>query len=80
MPVDWNELYKMLANKGREPSGSRMPSSPLILAAWHVTTPIQKQQRFKEHIQWASDNQQLDEIGSYLRSLAEDQWCHFGEL
>jgi hypothetical protein len=42
--------------------------------------PIEKQLRFKEHIQWAQDNQQIAEIGLYLRSLPEEQWYHFGEL
>ena len=42
--------------------------------------PIEKQWRFKEHIQWAADHSQLDEVGAYLRALSEQQWFHFGEL
>ncbi len=42
-------------------------------------TRLIKQIRFKEHIQWAADNDQIDEIGKYLRSLNEDEWFHFGE-
>lgn len=80
IPRDWNKLYKMLANKRQEASGGWTPSLPLILAAWHCTMPIEKQLRFKEHIQWARDNQQIAEIATYLRSLPEDQWYHFGEL
>lgn len=80
IPRDWHKLYEMLSNKRQNPSGGWTPSLPLILAAWDVTMPIEKQLRFKEHIQWARDNNQLAEIASYLRSLAEDQWYHFGEL
>lgn len=80
IPRDWHKLYEMLDNKRQKPSGSWIPSLPLILAAWHVTMPIEKQLRFKEHIQWANDQNQLAEISSYLRSLPEDQWYHFGEL
>ena len=80
IPRDWHKVYEMLANKCQKPSGGWIPSLPLILAAWDVTMPIEKQLRFKEHIQWASDQNQMAEIGSYLRSLPEDQWYHFGEM
>ena len=31
-------------------------------------------------IQWASDNNQTEEVGKYLRSLLENDWVHFGEI
>ena len=74
------KLWAMLANKRRKPSGGWEPPLPLILAAWDVTMPEEKQLRFKEHIQSAHDNGQIDAIGSYLRSLSEQDWYHFGEL
>jgi hypothetical protein len=80
IPRDWNKLYKMLANKHQKPSGGWEPSLPLILAAWDVTMPIEKQLRFKEHIEWARDQGQLEQIGDYLRSLDEGDWYQFGEL
>ena len=80
IPKDWHKLYEMLANKRQRPSGGWTPSLPLILAAWDVTMPIEKQLRFKEHVQWAWDNNQLDQIGGYLRSLPEQEWYHYGEL
>ena len=80
IPRDWHKLYEMLTNKRQKPSGGWTPSLPLILAAWDVTTPIEKQLRFKEHVQWARDNNQLAEISSYLRSLPDGEWYHFGEL
>ena len=80
IPRDWYKLYEMLVNKQQKPSGGWTPSLPLILAAWDVTMPIEKHLRFKEHIEWAHEQRQLDEIGGYLRSLPENQWFHFGEI
>jgi len=80
IPEDWNQLYQMLNNKKQNLNGSWSPPLPLILAAWHHTSPIEKQLRFKEHIKWAFDNKQGDEIGKYLRSLHEEEWYHFDEL
>ena len=59
----------MLKNKKQKSSGGWEPSLPLILEAWHNTMPIEKQLRFKEHIQWANDNEQIEEIGKYLERL-----------
>lgn len=80
IPRDWHKLYEILKNKRQKSSGGWIPSLSLILAAWDVTMPIEKQLRFREHIQWASDNGQIEEIGKYLRSLNEDDWFHFGEI
>ena len=80
IPKDWHKLYEMLINKRQKPSGGWEPSLPLILAAWNYTMPIEKQLRFKEHIHWAYNNNQIEEIGIYLRSLSEEDWYHFGEL
>jgi hypothetical protein len=80
IPSDWQKFYELLADKKQKPSGGWEPPLPLILAAWHETMPIEKQLRFKEHIQWAADHNQLDEVGQYLRALSEEQWFHFGEL
>jgi hypothetical protein len=80
IPRNWQRLYEMLDNKRRKPSGGWEPPLPLILAAWHETSPIEKQLRFREHIQWATEQHQLDQIGAFLRMLPEDQWLHFGEL
>ena len=80
IPKDWNKLYSILKNTRQKPSGGWEPSLPLILAAWNNTSSIEKQLRFKEHILWASEQNQLDEVGFYLRSLTENDWYHFGEL
>lgn len=77
---DWDKLFKMLKNKKQNSNGGWSPALPLILAAWHHTTPIEKQLRFKEHIQWACDNNQLEEIENYLNNLNEHEWFHFVEI
>lgn len=79
MPMKWNDLYDMLKNTKQKPNGEWEPSLPLILSGWEHTTTLQKCLIFKEHIQWASDNNQLEEIGKYLRSLPENNWYHYGE-
>lgn len=79
MPAQWNRLFEMLKNKSQKATGGWEASLPLILAAWHHSMPIEKQLRFKEHIEWAQQQGQLEEIDLFLRSLPESQWCHFGE-
>ncbi len=80
IPKDWNKLYNMLNDKTQKPTGGWIPSLPLILAAWHCTTPLDKHLRFKEHVQWACDHGQVDEVACYLRALPEDGWYHFVEF
>lgn len=80
VPRDWNKFYKMLANTYQLPSGGWVPALPLILAAWHETDANQKQQRFREHLEWAGSQGQLGKIGPYLRSLHESEWFHHSEL
>ena len=80
VPKDWNKFYKMLANTYQLPSGGWVPALPLILASWHETDADQKQQRFREHLEWAGSQDQLGMIGAYLRSLHEAEWFHHSEL
>jgi len=80
IPCDWTRVYRMLKNKRQKSSGGWEPPLPLILAAWNCTTALEKQLRFKEHIQWAHAESQLAEIGNYLRTLCETDWYHIGEL
>ncbi len=80
IPKNWEKFYQMLSNKRQLPSGAWEPSLPLILAAWHETSPLDKQLRFREHVEWAYQQGQMVEIDAYLRSLSEEDWYHFGEL
>ena len=83
-PKDWGTLYYLLSNKTRSAPGKWQPSPPLTVTDWFCiyATPVKEQMqlRFKEHVEWARDHGQLTEVGSYLRSLAEDEWFHFGDL
>src|SRR4051812_32078617 len=78
MPQRWSELFEMLKEKKREGAGWR-PGLPLILAAWHETPAMEKSARLREHIEWARDHGQLEEIGAFLRGLREQDWFHIGE-
>lgn len=80
VPRDWNKLYRMLANRRQLSSGGWEPALPLILAAWDETEADQKQQRFREHLEWACSLGQLERIGAYLRSLNEAEWFHRSDL
>jgi hypothetical protein len=80
MPPQWSDLFRLLKNTRQKPSGGWEPPLQLILVAWHHSMPIEKQLRFKEHFQWAAAQDQLNEIGDFLRLLPETQWCHFGEI
>lgn len=78
-PAHWSQFYTMLKNTRQKLSGGWEPPLPLILAAWDHSLPIEKQFRFKEHVQWAHDQGQLVAACVFLRSLPEDDWHHFGE-
>jgi len=80
MPSKWNDLFGMLKNTKQSPDGSWTPSLPLILQGWEHTAPIQKFLVLQEQIEWASEQNQLDEIGSFLRLLPEEDWAHYGEI
>jgi len=73
MPMKWNDLFNMLKDKENL-------NLPLILNVWEMSSPLEKNLRFKEHIQSASDHNQLNEIGEYLRNLKEEDWAHYGEI
>ena len=79
-PSKWNEVYGILKHKKQKSSGGWEPPLPLILVAWHHSMPIEKQLRFKEHIEWASKEGQLEEVYEFLIELKESDWIHFGEI
>ena len=54
-PIKWNEVYESLLQvwgKAALPDRDK-PPVPLILAAWHETTGLEKLLRWKETIAWA---------------------------
>lgn len=78
-PIKWNELFNLLKNKQHKPSGGYEPGAPLILAAWYEAEPLFKMARFKEHIEWAANQGQLEQIEVFIKSLKEEDWFHLGE-
>lgn len=77
-PQLWNELWNNLKNK-KQIAGKWQPSLPLILAAWWDTPILLKQLRLMEHLEWADNNEQLQEIANFLTNLCEDQWYHIND-
>jgi len=78
LPTQWNRLWEKLPNRSRV-GGGWEPSAPLILAAWDVTTGLDKMMRLAEHIEWAARHNQLEVVDAYLRGLSEDEWLHIGD-
>lgn len=77
-PQNWDKLWKMLKNKKRVGNGW-IPSLPLILAAWHHSSDSLKRERLMEHLKWAEEQNQIDEINEYLTSFNETDWYHENE-
>jgi hypothetical protein len=73
MPMKWNDLFNMLKYK-------EQLDLPLILNGWEMSSPLEKNLRFKEHIESASNSDQIEKVGEYLRDLPEDDWAHYGEI
>lgn len=78
-PSEWSRLYGLLKNTRRNGTGGWDPPLPLILGAWHDSSPEEKQRRFEEHLRWAQEQDQPPEVGTFLRALPEEDWCHTGE-
>lgn len=75
-PQEWDELWKLLPDRKQKQTGGCTPSLPLILAAWHHATGLDKMLRLREHIEWADAHGVIDDVDVYLRGLAEEQWFH----
>jgi hypothetical protein len=72
-PDRWNQLWERLPNKQRV-GGGWNPPLPLILAAWHDTTALEKMLRLKVHIEYAHQNGVFNEVDAFLRGLRDDDW------
>jgi hypothetical protein len=75
VPDRWNELWELLERSRR--SGSESPPPPLILAAWHSTSGLEKILRLDEQIRFAADQKLTDHVDAFLRGLREDEWVHW---
>ena len=78
MPPLWNQLYELLPNRKRKGFGWE-PALPLILAAWHEASGLSKALRLKEHLEWAESHGALDQVYTFMISLSERDWYHFGD-
>ncbi|MEI8133590.1 MAG: hypothetical protein WCH46_00765 [bacterium] len=68
----------MLPERQRVGAGYE-PSAPLILGGWHYSTNLDKMVRLADHIEWANNHGNLDEISKFLRALPENNWHHLNE-
>jgi hypothetical protein len=73
-PQKWYELYRFLPNKRQS-----HPAVPLILGGWWHSTPAHKQERLREHVEWAAEHGALDSVFRFLSSLREDDGLHLSE-
>ena len=78
-PQKWNEFWNLLPNKRRNGIGW-IPPLPLILAAWWETNDFEKRERLISHINYANEENVLDEISNYLRILSDDDWIYEDEV
>jgi hypothetical protein len=77
-PKRWQELYELLPEKKRK--GNKWdPAVPPILAAWWDTPALLKVLRMREHIEWASKHDYLDNVYRFLSELPESEWHHAGD-
>lgn len=77
-PLKWKKMWELLRNKERK--GNRWkPPLPLILQAWHFTSDFEKKIRLIEHLKWAVEQNQLNEIIEFLSELDENDWYHENE-
>ena len=70
LPDKWNELFNTLRDNGQV-------DLPLILNGWEMSSPIEKQLRFEQHIRWAAEKEQLLEVSSLVREIEEKDWLYF---
>lgn len=75
VPKQWQILYDMLPKKHRK-SARCQPPLPLILAGWSKSTPEEKMAHLREHLEWASRNDCLEKVHSFLSELPEEDWYH----
>lgn len=78
LPQQWSRLYDLLPGRQRVGS-SWQPPLPVTLAAWDDTPSILKIARLREHIEWAHSHGAIEQVGTFLASLPEAAWHHFGD-
>ena len=77
LPPKWQSLWEMLPDRQQGGLGWE-PALPLILAAWHDTSALDKSLRLRSHLEWANEHGVLPAVDTFLRSLSESDWHHLG--
>lgn len=70
-PQDWNRFYLFL--KSKKLPGQKDPPVPLILAA-SCESDATKHGRLSAQLQWAQENQCLEEALLYLNAIPPEEW------
>ena len=53
--MPWDAVYKKLSRQAKK-AELTPPPKPLILGGWHFSGDAEKENRWKETVQWAEDN------------------------
>jgi hypothetical protein len=69
--IHWHEFYAFLQTKTSP--GKNKPPPPLILAASGESDRT-KHGRLRSQLEWASDNDCVDQAIRYLKELSGDRW------
>lgn len=75
-PMRWQDLWESLDGKIQQFNGSWTPPLPLILSGWSFSDDQQKRARFFEHLDWALQQDQLEQVTDFLMTLAESDWYY----
>jgi hypothetical protein len=72
VPMKWNDLYKFIKIK----TGKDDVIKPLILGGWYETPLLAKKLCFQQQLEYAYNNNILENVKIYLSKLTENQWHH----
>jgi len=77
-PVKWFELDAALRTSVPEAARASL-SPPLPQREWKTTTALAKRLMFRNVLDWAAENGQVEAALAFVRALPEAQWLHMGE-
>jgi hypothetical protein len=75
-PLPWNDVFQRLTKVSESRSDLPKPPVPLILNGWVFSSDVEKMQRWKDTVLWASDAR-CKEI---VESVAEEDFYYTDEL
>jgi len=73
MPMAWNDLYKRVLLAQNKLKDDNLPPTPLILAAWNLSSNEQKRERWLETVLWII---KFFDIPSILDEIAESDFYY----